>query len=61
LENLLGNGWNYRRIYLIDQLLKLVMVNIDSNQYLMRTELKNEIKLLIRNLGIQFSKRIIKV
>jgi len=61
LENLLGNGWNYRRIYLIDQLLKLVMVNTDSNQYLMRTELKNEIKLLIRNLGIQFSKRIIKV
>jgi transposase len=60
LENLLGNGWNYRRIYSVAQSLKLVKLNADSNQYLMRTELKDEMKLLIRSLGIQFPKRIIK-
>jgi len=61
LENLLGSGWNYRRIYSVAQSLKLVKLNADSNQYLMRTELKDEMKLLIRSLGIQFPKRIIKV
>jgi len=61
LENLLGNGWNYRRIYSVAQSLKLVRLNADSKQYLMRTELKEEMKLLIRKLGIQFPKRLIKV
>jgi|UniRef100_A0A7C4Y662 hypothetical protein len=61
LENLLGNGWNYRRIYSVAQSLKLVRLNADSKQYLMRTELKEEMKLLIRSLGIQFPKRLIKV
>jgi len=61
LENLLGSGWNYRRIYSVAQSLKLVRLNADSKQYLMRTELKEEMKLLIRSLGIQFPKRLIKV
>jgi len=61
LENLLGSGWNYRRIYSVAQSLKLVKLNADSNQYLMRTELKDEMKLLIRSLGIQFPKRLMKV
>jgi transposase len=61
LENLLGNGWNFRRIYSAAQFLKLVKLKADSKQYLMRTELKEETKLLIRSLGMQFPKRLIKL
>jgi transposase len=61
LENLLGNDWNFRRIYNAAQSLKLVKLKADSEQYLMRTELKEETKLLIRNLQMQFPKRLIRL
>jgi len=61
LENLLGNDWNFRRIYMAAQPLKLVKLKADSKQYLMRTELKEETKLLIKTLQMQFPKRLIKL
>ena len=61
LENLLGNDWNFRRIYMAAQPLKLVKLKADSKQYLMKTELKEETKLLIKTLQMQFPKRLIKL
>jgi len=61
LENLLGNDWNFRRIYTAAQLLKLVKLKAGSKLYLMRTELKEETKLLIKTLQMQFPKRLIKL
>ena len=59
MENMLGMGWNFQRIK--DALTPLKLAHIESNgmTYLIRTELQQETKSLIRGLHIQFPERII--
>ncbi len=61
LENLLGNNLNFRRIKNALTSLKLIRIKTNSSQYLMRTELREETKQIIRTLKMQFPKRLIKL
>lgn len=59
MENMLGNGWSFKRIK--DALIPLKIAEVESmgKKYLIRTELQEETKLLIRGLHIQMPERII--
>ena len=61
LENLLGNNLNFRGIKNALTSLKLIRIKTNSSQYLMRTELREETKQIIRTLKMQFPKRLIKL
>jgi len=58
LENLLGSDWSRRRISNAASSLKLIKLKTNSEQYLMRTELKEETKLLIKKFKMQYPKRL---
>ncbi len=59
MENMLGVGWNFQRIKDALTLLKLAHIESNGMTYLIRTELQQETKSLIRGLHIQFPERII--
>lgn len=61
LENHLGSDWCRRRISNAASSLKLIKLKTNSEQYLMGTELKEETKLLIKKLKMQYSKRLIVI
>ncbi len=61
LENLLGSDWCRRRISNAASSLKLIKLKTNSEHHLMRTELKEETKLLIKKLKMQYPKRLIVI
>jgi len=61
MENLLRNEWNFTRIKNTLIPLKIVKIKADMHSYLIRTELKEETKLLMRLLHIQMPKRVINL
>ena len=61
LENLLGSDWSRRRISNAASSLKLIKLKTNSEQYLIRTELKEETKLLIKKFKMQYPKRLIVI
>ena len=61
MENLLGEGWNWRKIKASMNALKMVKMKIDGGDYLIRTEMKEETQALFKGLGIKTPKRITRV
>jgi hypothetical protein len=61
MENLLGTEWNFRRVKNALTPLKIAKIKANSQTYLIRTDLEEETKLLIRLLHIQMPKRVVKL
>ena len=61
MENLLGEGWHWRRIKASMKSLKMVKMKVEEEDYLIRTEMKEETQALFKKLGIKTPKRITKM